>query len=284
MRQIAYYGKGGIGKSTIAANISAALADDGSNVMHIGCDPKHDSTRTLVNGRWLPTVLDTYRKKGNRIELDDVLFTGYKGVICIETGGPEPGIGCAGRGIIRAIELMEKLDAFRKYDPDIVIYDVLGDVVCGGFAMPLRSGYARETYVVTSGELMALYAANNICKGIRRFAARSHIRLGGLICNARNVENERENVESFAHKLNTSMVSYIPRNELFRECEFNGKTVIEGAPDSDLADALRKLKDTIMGNSNLSVPTPLELEALEELAAQWHVQALQKGGDIRGTY
>lgn len=270
MKQIAYYGKGGIGKSTIAANISAALADDGLSVMHIGCDPKHDSTRTLVNGRWLPTVLDTFRKKGTQISLEDVLFTGYKGVICIETGGPEPGIGCAGRGIIRAVELMEKLHAFRQYNPDIVVYDVLGDVVCGGFAMPLRSGFARETYIVTSGELMSLYAANNICKGISRFATRSHIRLGGFICNARNVENERENVESFARRLSSQLVAYIPRNELFRECEFNGKTVIEGAPDSELAQALRDLKDTIMTNANLTIPTPLELEELEELAAQWH--------------
>lgn len=269
MRQIAFYGKGGIGKSTIAANFSAALADDGMKVMHIGCDPKHDSTRTLVNGRWLPTVLDTYRKKGAAVELKDVLFTGYRGIVCIETGGPEPGIGCAGRGIIKAIELMESLQAFQKYTPDVVIYDVLGDVVCGGFAMPLRSGYAQETYVVTSGELMSLYAANNICKGIRRFAIRSHIRLGGFICNARNVENERENVSNFARMLNSQVVSYIPRNELFRECELKRRTVIEGAPTSQLADAIRALKDTILGNSGLSVPTPLNLEKLEELAAQW---------------
>lgn len=270
MRQIAYYGKGGIGKSTIAANLSAAFADDGMKVMHIGCDPKHDSTRTLVEGRWLPTVLDTYREKGAHLELDDVLFTGYKGVICIETGGPEPGIGCAGRGIIRAIELMEKMDAFTTYDPDIVIYDVLGDVVCGGFAMPLRSGYARETYIVTSGELMSLYAANNICKGISRFAARSHIRLGGLICNARNVEHERDHVESFAEKLNTHLIAYVPRNELFRDCEFKGKTVIEGAPDSELAAALRTLKDKIIANTNSTIPTPLELEDLEDMAVSWY--------------
>jgi nitrogenase iron protein NifH len=270
MRQIAYYGKGGIGKSTIAANISAALADDGLTVMHIGCDPKHDSTRTLVNGRWLPTVLDTYRNKGNHIELEDVLFTGYKGVMCIETGGPEPGIGCAGRGIIRAIELMETLHAFKQYRPDVVVYDVLGDVVCGGFAMPLRSGYAQETYIVTSGELMALYAANNICKGIKRFAVRSNIRLGGLICNARNVEHERTHVETFAHHLSSHLVAYIPRNELFRECEFNGKTVIEGAPHSSLAHALRELKTTILHNNQLTIPTPLTLESLENMAIQWY--------------
>jgi nitrogenase iron protein NifH len=276
VRQIAYYGKGGIGKSTLAANISAALADDGLNVMHIGCDPKHDSTRTLVNGRWLPTVLDTYRSKGNHIELEDVLFTGYKGVICIETGGPEPGIGCAGRGIIRAIELMETLHAFEQYHPDVVIYDVLGDVVCGGFAMPLRSGYARETYIVTSGELMALYAANNICKGINRFAVRSNIRLGGFICNARNVDNEQKNVEAFAQSLSSHLVAYIPRNELFRECEFNGKTVIEGAPDSQLAKALRALKDTIIHNKQLTIPTPLSLEDLENMAVQWYQTSLGK--------
>ena len=276
MRQIAYYGKGGIGKSTIAANISAALADDGLRVMHIGCDPKHDSTRTLVDGRWLPTVLDTYRSKGNRIELEDVLFTGYKGVICIETGGPEPGIGCAGRGIIRAIELMETLHAFEQYRPDVVVYDVLGDVVCGGFAMPLRSGYAQETYVVTSGELMALYAANNICKGIKRFAVRSNIRLGGFICNARNVENEEKNVETFAHNLSSHLVAYIPRNELFRECEFNGKTVIEAAPDSPLAQTLRQLKDTIIENTQLTIPTPLTLESLETMAIEWYQKSSVK--------
>ena len=160
MRQIALYGKGGIGKSTTSANLSAAFSEKNLSVMQIGCDPKHDSTRMLMHGRWIPTVLEQmYEKKD--IKEEDIIFEGFGGVRCVEAGGPEPGIGCAGRGIIATFQLLEKMKALFG---DVVVYDVLGDVVCGGFALPMRDGYAEEVYLVTSGELMSLYAANNISK------------------------------------------------------------------------------------------------------------------------
>ncbi len=176
MRQIAIYGKGGIGKSTTTQNLTAALASMGKSVMQIGCDPKADSTRMLLGGKAQATVLDTMRDNGTGgVKLDTVRHTGYGGIKCVEAGGPEPGVGCAGRGVITAIKLLEELGAYNE-DFDFVFYDVLGDVVCGGFAMPIREGYAKEIYIVASGELMALYAANNICKGIVKFPNSQHFR------------------------------------------------------------------------------------------------------------
>ena len=191
MRKIAIYGKGGIGKSTTTSNLSAALSHMGYRVMQVGCDPKADSTKGLMGGKRIPTVLEQLRAKGEALTLEDVVFRGYNGVLCVESGGPTPGVGCAGRGIISAFEKLADLEAFETYQPDIVIYDVLGDVVCGGFAMPIRDGYAREVFIVSSGEMMALYAANNIAQAVRNFAGRGYARLGGLILNARNTENER---------------------------------------------------------------------------------------------
>lgn len=173
MRKIAIYGKGGIGKSTTTSNLSAALSHMGYKVMQVGCDPKADSTKGLMGGKRIPTVLEQLRSKGEELTLDDVVFRGYNGVLCVESGGPTPGVGCAGRGIISAFEKLADLEAFETYQPDIVIYDVLGDVVCGGFAMPIRDGYAREVFIVSSGEMMALYAANNIAQAVRNFAGRA---------------------------------------------------------------------------------------------------------------
>ena len=195
MRRFAIYGKGGIGKSTTTSNLSAALSQMGYRVMQVGCDPKADSTKNLMGGRRIPTVLEQLKAKGDNLKLQDIVFEGYGGVLCVESGGPTPGIGCAGRGIISAFEKLEDLEAFEVYQPDIVIYDVLGDVVCGGFAMPIRGGYAREVFIVSSGEMMSLYAANNIAQAIRNFGKRGYARLTGLILNAKNIENEREIVE-----------------------------------------------------------------------------------------
>ena len=198
MRQIAIYGKGGIGKSTTTQNLTAALSTMGKKIMQIGCDPKADSVKMLMNGKRQPSVLDTLRKEGE-VELDDVLKTGFGGISCVESGGPEPGVGCAGRGIITSIGLLENLGAYTD-DLDYVFYDVLGDVVCGGFAMPIREGKAQEIYIVASGEMMALYAANNICKGIQKFAESGGTRLGGIICNSRNVDREKELVEGLCRE------------------------------------------------------------------------------------
>jgi len=269
MKQIALYGKGGIGKSTTSANLSAALGETGLDILQIGCDPKHDSTRMLMHGAWIPTVLDLVRARGDAgIAMDEVVFRGYAGVRCVEAGGPEPGIGCAGRGIIATFQLLERLGAL---DGDVIVYDVLGDVVCGGFAMPMREGYAEEVYLITSGELMSLYAANNIAKAIARLSKRSKrtCALAGVICNAKNMEGEEELVREFASRINSTMVAYIPRSRTVTLSELNRQTVMEYAPESEQAGVYRRLAGDIMKNNRTSIPTPLETDELEELAIKF---------------
>ena len=229
-RSIAIYGKGGIGKSTTTQNTVAALAEMGKKIMVVGCDPKADSTRLLLGGLAQKTVLDTLRDEGDEVDLEDVMREGYGGTKCTESGGPEPGVGCAGRGIITSINLLEQLGAYEE-ELDYVFYDVLGDVVCGGFAMPIREGKAQEIYIVCSGEMMAMYAANNISKGVVKFAQAGGVRLGGIICNSRNVDNEREMIEEFARLLGTQMIHFVPRNNDVQRAEINRKTVIEWNPD-----------------------------------------------------
>jgi len=267
-KQIALYGKGGIGKSTTSANVSAAFAERGLDILQIGCDPKRDSTRMLMHGRLIPTVLDLIRERGNApIGTEEVVFTGYNGVRCVEAGGPEPGVGCAGRGIIATFELLEKLGALHG---DVIVYDVLGDVVCGGFAMPMRQGYAQEVYLVTSGTLMSLYAANNICKAIARLAerARSMCRLGGVICNAAPLDREEELVAEFARRIGSTMVAYIPRDRIVQLAELHKMPVVEYAPDSAQAAKYRELAATVLENRHLDIPTPLEMDQLEALALE----------------
>ena len=266
MRKVAIYGKGGIGKSTTTQNTVAGLVEMGKKVLVVGCDPKADSTRLLLGGLAQKSVLDTLREEGEDVELDDLRKQGYGGTWCVESGGPEPGVGCAGRGIITSINVLEQLGA---YDPgeglDYAFYDVLGDVVCGGFAMPIRDGKAEEIYIVCSGEMMAMYAANNICKGIMKFAQSGNVRLGGLICNSRAVDNEREMIEELARKLGTQMIAFVPRDNDVQRAEINRKTVIEWNPTVKQADAYRNLARAIDGNQMFVIPTPLAIEELEQL-------------------
>ena len=266
MRKVAIYGKGGIGKSTTTQNTVAGLVEMGKKVLVVGCDPKADSTRLLLGGLAQKSVLDTLREEGEDVELDDLRKMGYGGTWCVESGGPEPGVGCAGRGIITSINMLEQLGA---YDPseglDYAFYDVLGDVVCGGFAMPIRDGKAEEIYIVCSGEMMAMYAANNICKGIMKFAQSGNVRLGGLICNSRAVDNEREMIEELARKLGTQMIAFVPRDNDVQRAEINRKTVIEWNPEVTQADAYRTLARAIDGNQMFVIPTPLAIEELEQL-------------------
>lgn len=264
MRQVAIYGKGGIGKSTTTQNTVAALAESGKKVMVVGCDPKADSTRLLLHGLNQKTVLDTLRDEGDDIELEAILKPGFGETRCVESGGPEPGVGCAGRGIITSINMLEQLGAYTN-DLDYVFYDVLGDVVCGGFAMPIREGKAREIYIVASGELMALYAANNIAKGIKKYAETGGVRLGGIICNSRKADNEYALVKAVAEEIGTQMIHFVPRDNIVQRAEINKKTVIDFDPAANQANEYRKLAKAIDENQMFVVPKPMTQDRLEEL-------------------
>ena len=255
MIKIAIYGKGGIGKSTTTSNLSAAFSRMGYRVMQIGCDPKSDSTKNLMGGEKVPTVLDQIREKGSdNIELEDIVFEGFNGVYCVEAGGPTPGIGCAGRGIITAFEKLEELGAYEVYQPDIVLYDVLGDVVCGGFAMPIRGGYADYVFIVTSGEMMAMFAATNIAHAIRNFGKRGYAKLAGFIQNSRKVENEDELVEMVARENETQVIKIIPRDGAVQIAENDGMTVIEALPDSEMAEEYKDLAARVLEVMNVGMP------------------------------
>ncbi|MCJ2541924.1 nitrogenase iron protein [Thermostichus vulcanus] len=271
MRQIAFYGKGGIGKSTTSQNTIAGMAELGQRVMIVGCDPKADSTRLMLHSKAQTTVLHLAAERGavEDVELDEVLLTGYKGVRCVESGGPEPGVGCAGRGIITAINFLEENGAYE--DLDFVSYDVLGDVVCGGFAMPIREGKAQEIYIVCSGEMMAMYAANNIARGVLKYAHSGGVRLGGLICNSRKVDREVELIEALAEKLNTQMIHFVPRDNVVQHAELRRMTVIEYSPDCSQADEYRALAKKIVNNTHLTIPTPISMDELEELLVEFGI-------------
>ncbi len=277
MRKVAIYGKGGIGKSTTTQNTVAGLAELGKNIMVVGCDPKADSTRLLLGGLAQKTVLDTLREEGEDVELEDIMKKGYGKTSCVESGGPEPGVGCAGRGIITSINMLEQLGAYDEDKAlDYAFYDVLGDVVCGGFAMPIRDGKAQEIYIVVSGEMMAMYAANNICKGIVKFAEAGGVRLGGLICNSRNVDNEAEMIKELAKRLGTQMIHFVPRDNMVQHAEINRKTVIDYAPDHPQANEYRTLAKKIDENKMFVVPKPLEIEELEKLLIDFGILEVNK--------
>ncbi|WP_319584154.1 nitrogenase iron protein [uncultured Pseudodesulfovibrio sp.] len=272
MRKVAIYGKGGIGKSTTTQNTVAGLAEMGRKVMVVGCDPKADSTRLLLGGLAQKSVLDTLREEGEDVELEDIRKPGFGGTWCVESGGPEPGVGCAGRGIITSINMLESLGAYEESEGlDYAFYDVLGDVVCGGFAMPIRDGKAQEIYIVCSGEMMAMYAANNICKGIMKYAESGGVRLGGLICNSRNTDREADLITELAAKLGTQMIYFVPRDNDVQRAEINRKTVIEWNGDVPQANEYRGLAKAIDENEMFTIPTPLEIEDLEKLLMDYGI-------------
>ena len=246
MIKIAVYGKGGIGKSTTVSNVAAALAEKGLTVMQIGCDPKADSTIQLRHGREMHTVLDLYNERKQNLKLEDMTTTGYQGVICVEAGGPTPGLGCAGRGIITALEKLKETGAYEIYKPDIVLYDVLGDVVCGGFSMPMRKGYADKVFIITSGENMAIHAGANIAMAVQNFKNRGYASLGGIILNRRNVKREEEKVQELADDFETTVVGKLTRSELVTDAEEQGKTLMECYPDSEMAAEYRVLAENIL--------------------------------------
>ena len=268
MRQVAIYGKGGIGKSTTTQNLTSALAEMGKRIMIVGCDPKADSTRLVLGGLAQKTVLDTLREEGEDIDLDAIMKEGFLSIKCVESGGPEPGVGCAGRGIITSINMLERLGAYTS-DLDYVFYDVLGDVVCGGFAMPIREGKAQEIYIVASGEMMALYAANNISKGIQKYAKTGGVRLGGIICNSRKVDRELDLLKAFAEELGSQLIHFVPRDNMVQRAEIHKKTVIEFDKTAGQADEYRQLAQNIENNKMFVIPKPMKQERLEEILMEY---------------
>jgi nitrogenase iron protein NifH len=268
LKQIAIYGKGGIGKSTTTSNLSAALAELGLKVMQFGCDPKSDSTNTLRDGKFIPTVLDTLREQ-SAVKARDVIFEGFNGISCVEAGGPAPGVGCAGRGIITAVELFKQQRIFEELDLDVVIFDVLGDVVCGGFAVPIREGIAEHVFTVSSSDFMSIYASNNLFKGISKYSNSGGALLGGVIANSMGTPYSREIIDDFVTKTETAVVEYIPRSITVTQSELQGKTTIEAAPRSAQAEIYRSLARKIAAHEVSKSPAPLEVAALRGWAALW---------------
>ena len=277
LRQIAFYGKGGIGKSTTSQNTLAALVEMDQRILIVGCDPKADSTRLILNAKAQNTVLSLAAEAGSveDLEIEDVLKVGYKGIKCVEFGGPEPGVGCAGRGVITSINFLEENGAYE--DVDYVCYDVLGDVVCGGFAMPIRENKAQEIYIVMSGEMMALYAANNISRGILKYAQSGGVRLGGLICNERQTDRELDLSEALAKRLNSKLIHFVPRDNIVQHAELRRQTVLQYAPDSKQADEYRALAKKIHANSGQgTVPTPITMDELEQMLLEFGVMKTEE--------
>jgi nitrogenase iron protein NifH len=271
-RKIAFYGKGGIGKSTTQQNTAAAMSYyyDKKVFIH-GCDPKADSTRLILGGKPQETLMDVLREEGaEKVTNEKVIKHGSRDIKCVESGGPEPGVGCAGRGVITAINLMEENGAYTP-DLDFVFFDVLGDVVCGGFAMPIRDGKAQEVYIVASGEMMAIYAANNICKGLLKYAQQSGVRLGGVICNSRKVDREREFLEEFTRAIGTQMIHFVPRDNVVQKAEFNKKTVVEYDANENQAKEYGELGRKIIENTNFVIPKPMTMNELEEMVVKYGI-------------
>ena len=284
LRQCAIYGKGGIGKSTTTQNLVAALAEAGKKVMIVGCDPKADSTRLILHAKAQNAVMQLAAEAGSveDLELEDVMAVGYRGVKCVESGGPEPGVGCAGRGVITAINFLEEEGAYDE-DLDFVFYDVLGDVVCGGFAMPIRENKAQEIYIVCSGEMMAMYAANNIAKGIVKYANSGGVRLAGLICNSRNTDREDDLIIALAEKLGTQMIHFVPRDNAVQHAEIRRMTVVEYDPTHKQADEYRALAQKIINNKKFVIPTPITMDELEELLMEFGILDVENTAIIGKT-
>jgi len=271
-QRIAIYGKGGIGKSVVATSLSATFATQGMAVLHIGCDPKSDSAVRLMGGyRKIPTVLEVLGDDASAVSTEHIIHEGRLGIHCCEAGGPPPGLGCGGRGVARTLEFLEDMEVIDSGNYGAVVFDVLGDVVCGGFAAPLRQGFAEKVFIVLSEEPMSVYAANNISRAVEIYQANG-IGLGGLVINTRdNAHAEFEMLEAFAERLSTRVIGRIPRDPKIMEAERKGMTVVEYAPDAPAAKAFKELAETIVAleGADLPTPTPLDDEAFYKFMGQW---------------
>nr|UIB38828.1 protochlorophyllide reductase iron protein subunit [Trentepohlia sp. YN1242] len=253
--KLSVYGKGGVGKSTIATHISVALAKRGKKVLQIGCDPKHDSTFTLT-GFLIPTIIDTLKEKDYHYEdvwPEDVIYQGYGGVDCVEAGGPPAGAGCGGYVVGETVKLLKELDAFDAYD--VILFDVLGDVVCGGFAAPLN--YSDYCIIITDNGFDALFAANRIVASVKE-KSRSHpLRLAGLIGNR---TLKRDLIDKYVSAVPIPVLEVLPLVEeirlsrvkacsLFSMCETNSETSVSN-DQFDLAPDIENNWDEESSNEN----------------------------------
>jgi nitrogenase iron protein NifH len=243
MERIVVYGKGGVGKSTIASSLSAAYARRGLRVLHIGCDPKQDSTLRIAGGK-VKSVMEA-SMSGEITTKDNITTKGVFGIDCVECGGPKPGVGCAGRGIAKTFEILENLNTLNEANYDIALFDVLGDVVCGGFAAPLRDGFGKKVFIVVSEEIMSMYAANKIISAIKTYEYNG-VYLGGIILNMRNNSSSIGHVKKFADSINANIISIIPRSNLIAEAEKYSKTVVEMHPESEISGKFNSMAGEII--------------------------------------
>lgn len=264
--RMAFYGKGGIGKSTIASNVAAGFSSLGLKVLLIGCDPKGDSTRNIM-GKKIPTVIHSILEKGENLQEQDFIKIGFNGIHCIETGGPEPGVGCAGRGIITMMEELKNHNVLQR-DWDVIIFDVLGDVVCGGFSVPMREQYVDAVYIVSSSEFMSIYAANNIMKSIKRFSENQPPFFGGIIHNQRNDDSRDYIIDRFAKETLTEVLSKIPYSDEIALSELQALTVIEKTKESEVAGCFIELAKRILNQTKYTIPNPLNEQELELFSKQ----------------
>lgn len=263
MERIAFYGKGGIGKSTIATSASLSMSRMGKRVLHVGCDPKHDSSLVLVKDpENFKTVIDQIFAGVEDLEADDFIMDGIEGIDCVESGGPEAGRGCGGRAVSRSFEVFEDVELVDDTRYDAVVYDVLGDVVCGGFAAPMRRSAKSKVVIVLSEELMAAYAANRIAAAVGQFE-KNGIVLAGLVINLKSNTADLAPIARFAKALNTTVLGVLPRDPLVCEAEIYRHCIVDYAPESPVAVGIKAIVEKVIALDRDAIPKPTPLNDID---------------------